>query len=90
MSSHESILRSHKRRTVANSGAYLIPHLRPGLKLLDVGCGPGIITVDFANYVAGSAITGLDPAILAHARTHAGAAALSTANVELAAGLITI
>ncbi|MCU1571893.1 MAG: hypothetical protein JWR33_2634, partial [Naasia sp.] len=32
---HESVLRSHTWRTVDNSAAYLIPHLRPGLDLLD-------------------------------------------------------
>lgn len=45
---HESVLRSHRWRTAENSAAYLIPHLRPGLTLLDVGCGPGTITADFA------------------------------------------
>ena len=49
---HESVLRSHKWRTVDNSAAYLAPHLRPGLDVLDVGCGPGTITVDLAQRVA--------------------------------------
>ena len=35
-----SVLRSHANRTVASSAAYLIPHLRPGARVLDVGCGP--------------------------------------------------
>ncbi|GJE84769.1 UbiE family methyltransferase [Phanerochaete sordida] len=71
--SHESVLRSHKWRTVANSAAYLIPHLKPGLKVLDVGCGPGTISVDIASYVPGGHVTGLeyDPAIVEHARAHA-------------------
>ena len=29
--------------TVENSAAHLIPHLHPGLRVLDVGCGPGKI-----------------------------------------------
>ena len=41
---HESVLRSHRWRTAENSAAYLLPHLRPGPALLDVGCGPGTIT----------------------------------------------
>lgn len=45
---HESVLRSHRSRTAANSAAYLLEHLRPGDRLLDVGSGPGTITVDFA------------------------------------------
>ena len=45
---HESVLRSHRWRTAENSAAYLLPHLRPGQSLLDVGCGPGTITADLA------------------------------------------
>ncbi len=37
---HESVLRSHAWRTVANSASHLEPHLRPGQHVLDVGCGP--------------------------------------------------
>jgi SAM-dependent methyltransferase len=48
---HESVLRSHRWRTARNSAAYLLPHLRPGQRLLDVGCGPGTITMDLAELV---------------------------------------
>ncbi|RJQ79732.1 SAM-dependent methyltransferase [Pseudonocardiaceae bacterium YIM PH 21723] len=48
---HSSVLRSHSSRTAANSAAYLLPHLRPEHSLLDVGCGPGTITADFAGLV---------------------------------------
>ena len=34
---HESVLRSHRWRTAENSAGYLLPHLRPGLSVLDVG-----------------------------------------------------
>ena len=37
---HESVLRSHRRRTAENSAGYLVPHLGPGMSLLDIGCGP--------------------------------------------------
>src|SRR6478735_4813076 len=43
---HESVLRSHRWRTAENSAGYLLPHLRSGMRLLDVGCGPGTITLD--------------------------------------------
>lgn len=49
---HESVLRSHRSRTAENSAAYLLPHLRPTDRLLDVGAGPGTITVDLAERVA--------------------------------------
>ena len=47
----ESVLRSHVWRTVDNSAAYLAEHLRPGLQVLDVGCGPGTITVEMENFM---------------------------------------
>jgi SAM-dependent methyltransferase len=57
---HESVLRSHTWRTAENSAAYLLPHLRPGLSVLDVGCGPGTITADLATLVAPGQVVGLD------------------------------
>jgi ubiquinone/menaquinone biosynthesis C-methylase UbiE len=59
---HESVLRSHAWRTARNSAAYLLPHLRAGLDLLDVGCGPGTITVDLARLVAPGRVVGVDRA----------------------------
>jgi len=57
---HESVLRSHTWRTAENSAAYLLPHLRPGFEVLDVGCGPGTITVDIALRVAPGTVVGVD------------------------------
>ncbi|MCF3185104.1 methyltransferase domain-containing protein [Streptomyces polychromogenes] len=60
---HESVLRSHRWRTAANSAAYLIGELRPGMRVLDVGCGPGTITADLAELVApGGRVTAVDAA----------------------------
>ena len=72
---HESVLRSHLWRTVANSAAYLVPHLRPGLDVLDVGCGPGTITADLARRVAPGRVVGIDRAaeVVEVAATSAGA-----------------
>lgn len=49
---HDSVLRSHTTRTIENSAAYLAPHLAPAQRLLDVGAGPGTITLEFAQRVA--------------------------------------
>jgi len=59
---HESVLRSHSWRTAENSAGYLLGELRPGMSLLDVGCGPGTITLDLAERVAPGRVVGLDSA----------------------------
>ncbi|UPK74281.1 methyltransferase domain-containing protein [Nocardioidaceae bacterium SCSIO 66511] len=69
----ESVVRSQHWRNVANSAGYLASHLRPGLDVLDVGCGPGTITVDIAARVAPGHVVGIDPSadVLEQARTNA-------------------
>lgn len=57
---HESVLRSHRQRTAENSAGYLLPHLRPGTALLDIGCGPGTITADLAQRIAPGHVTATD------------------------------
>ncbi|MGB9357150.1 MAG: methyltransferase domain-containing protein [Acidimicrobiia bacterium] len=57
---HDSVLRSHRWRTVENSAAYLTGHLESGRSLLDVGCGPGTLTVDLAQRVAPGRVVGVD------------------------------
>ncbi|MFI5981854.1 class I SAM-dependent methyltransferase [Streptomyces sp. NPDC051555] len=70
---HESVLRSHRWRTAANSAAYLTGSLRPGMSVLDVGCGPGTITADLAELVAPGRVTAVDAAegVVAQAREYA-------------------
>lgn len=57
---HESVLRSHRWRTAENSAAYLLPALAPGVSVLDVGAGPGTITLDLAERVAPGPVRGVD------------------------------
>jgi SAM-dependent methyltransferase len=83
---HEAVLRSHRWRTAENSAAYLLPHLRPGIDLLDVGCGPGTLTVDLAARVAPGRVRGVDAdaGVVAAATGHARKAGAT--NVTFAAG----
>jgi ubiquinone/menaquinone biosynthesis C-methylase UbiE len=57
---HESVLRSHTWRTAQNSAAFLLTHLSPEMSLLDVGCGPGTVTLDLANWMPNGHVTGID------------------------------
>jgi len=70
---HDSVLRSHRWRTAENSAGYLLAHLPPDAHVLDVGCGPGTITVDLAARVPAGQVTGIDaaPDVLAIARQEA-------------------
>ena len=80
---HASVLAAHARRTAETSATYLLPHLRPGDVLLDVGAGPGTITADLAGRVA--EVVGLDPApaAVAAAREHVAARGLTNVRVDV-------
>lgn len=56
----QATLASHGARTAANSAAYLLPVLRSGMDVLDVGCGPGTITLDLAVSVAPGTVVGIE------------------------------
>lgn len=83
---HESVLRSHTWRTAANSAGYLLGALRPHMRILDIGCGPGTITADLAALVPDGQVTGLEyaPEILEQARATAAGRGLT--NVHFAVG----
>jgi SAM-dependent methyltransferase len=48
------------RRTAAKEGAFFLQHLRPGMRVLDVGCGPGSITLGLAEAVYPGEVVGID------------------------------
>jgi len=77
-------VRQHARRTAEEAAAFLLPELRPGMRLLDVGCGPGSITRGFAERLAPGQVIGLDLAgdILAAARQDAAARGLANLQYE--------
>jgi ubiquinone/menaquinone biosynthesis C-methylase UbiE len=79
---HASVLRSHTWRTAENSAAYLLPLLRPGTRVLDVGSGPGTITADFARLVAPGQVVGIDASSDVVEKAAADTASLGLANLR--------
>ncbi|MGO9028350.1 MAG: class I SAM-dependent methyltransferase [Acidimicrobiales bacterium] len=82
---HDSVLRSHRWRTADNSAGYLLPHLRAGMSLLDVGCGPGTITVDLATRLAPGRVVGIDASagVIEEARANAESAGVAGLTFEV-------
>jgi ubiquinone/menaquinone biosynthesis C-methylase UbiE len=47
-------------RTAQSHANWLLPHLEPGMRVLDVGPGPGTITIGLAEAVAPGEVTGVE------------------------------
>ena len=79
-----AVLRQHAQRTAEEAAAFVLPELRPGLRLLDVGCGPGSITRGLAERVAPGEVIGLDLSreTLDEARREAAARGLGNLRFE--------
>ena len=56
----QEILESLRRHTAQASAAHLLPYLRPGLRVLDFGCGPGTISAGLARAVHPGELHGVD------------------------------
>jgi ubiquinone/menaquinone biosynthesis C-methylase UbiE len=74
------------RRTAERNAAFLLPHLRPGMSLLDAGCGPGSITVGLARAIAPGEAVGIDARneVIDAARAHAETSDCTNVRFEVA------
>jgi len=78
------------QRSIENEGSFLLPLLKQGMRVLDLGCGPGSITLGFSKYVGDSGkVAGIDMDV--HALEIARKSALDheLKNVEFVEGKIT-
>lgn len=57
---HGVTTKTHEMRTVHNTAAFVLPHIKPTDRILDLGCGPGTITVGFAEFVPEGSVIGAD------------------------------
>lgn len=73
-------------RNAETHAAFFINYVKSGMKILDCGCGPGSITLDFAEIVAPEQAIGIDlePAHIEKARTLQEIRKVS--NIEFRAG----
>ena len=80
-----SVLRTHSWRTAANSAGHVIPHIQSHMAILDIGCGPGSITIDFARLVPHGHVTGVEyvPDPLDQARALASSQDITNISFEI-------
>jgi len=77
-------VRQHAQRTAEEAAAFVLPELRQGMRVLDVGCGPGSITRGLAERVAPGDVVGVDLSTdtLEAARRDAGARGLANLHYQ--------
>jgi ubiquinone/menaquinone biosynthesis C-methylase UbiE len=78
---HPVIVAAHAERTAAEAAAFVLPRLQRGMRVLDIGCGPGSITAGLAEHVGESgSVVGIDnseEAVEIASATHAAASNLT-------------
>ena len=83
-----SALEFMRKRRAETHAAFFVPHLKPGMRLLDCGCGPGTITCDIAQRIAPTRVIGLDFSAEQVAAATRDARSRGIANVEFRQGSV--
>ena len=73
-------------RSLENTCPLLNDFLKPDMKVLDIGCGPGTITIDLARQVSRGSVVGMDPNEEALKNARASADEAGMVNIEFRAG----
>jgi ubiquinone/menaquinone biosynthesis C-methylase UbiE len=73
-------------RTASQEAAFFLRFLRPGMRVLDLGCGPGSITLGLAEAVAPGEMVGVDvqPSQVAQAQALSAARGVMNVRFEVA------
>jgi len=79
---HPVVVDEHARRSAKRNAAYLLPYLKPGMSLLDIGCGPGSITAGLAEATGPGRAVGVDTSETALERARGDAAHAGIKNLE--------
>ncbi|KAI2622067.1 methyltransferase type 11 [Xylaria nigripes] len=57
---NRAVFATYTPRTAEVNSAYMLPIIKPNMRILDVGCGPGSITLGLASRVPEGSVTGID------------------------------
>jgi ubiquinone/menaquinone biosynthesis C-methylase UbiE len=85
---HPAVVANHAKRTAETDAGFFVPLLKPGMSLLDVGCGPGSITMGLARLVAPGATIGIDASKSVIEMARSAARDRGATNIEFEVGNI--
>ena len=80
---HEAIVESYRRRTAEVCAAFLLRRLQPDAAVLDMGCGPGAITVGLARRAGTVAGVDASAEMVESARRRAAEEGIDNASFEV-------